>query len=156
MGRAYNRPLKLAVGTKNGQRCSNNRSLKAISEGVRSLRVRHKANFGAEEKFCQVARLLPLPGFTVCISPVSALAVEASSGHLVFAVLKDSTQKGEEEGGCTSIRGLVLCSALCIYCVFLCQPPVSFTHPHVRTLTCDVCSRASDSVWVYVSHSPNP
>ena len=35
---------------------------------------------------------MALPGVTVCVSPVSALAMQVSSGYFVFTVLKESTQ----------------------------------------------------------------
>lgn len=87
------------------------------------------------------------PGFIVCISPVSALAMEEFSGCFVFVVLKDSVQKGEGEG-CTSVRTLILCSVLCIYCVLLCYP-FTLLHKLTRTHFNWCClSLVPESVWI--------
>ena len=114
----------------------------------------HRASFGTKEEFCQAACRQHPPGFIVCISPVSALAMEGFSGCFIFVVLKDSVQKGEGEG-CTSVRTLILCSVLCIYCVLLCYP---FTLLHKLTCThfnwCCL-SLVPESVWMSHSQGPN-
>lgn len=149
MGQTYYRPLKLSIGTKNRQWCSNNSSLKVISDGVGNLRVRHTEPV-LEPKRNSAKWLVGCTrhGLLSASLLYQLLQWRDFQGVLYLWSWKTPSRKEKKEEAVQVFKRW--CCAQ--YCTFImcsyATPSLSYTNSHVHTLIGAADSLVPKSVWI--------